>query len=240
MISLKQALKNVPLMRTMYRKLHNGFARDDFIRRTIAQIPNGAKLLDAGCGSQQYRKYCGHLTYKAQDFAAYGVDEAQNLFSTQEAYHYGELDYVCDISDIPVPDDTFDAVLCSEVLEHVSEPGLVISELTRILKPDGTLILTVPSNCLRHFDPFFFFSGFSDRWLNHTCQQNNLEIIKLTAVGDYYQWISAELARTMVSHSLISKILIAPAFLFYFFQKPTEKSVSTLVFGYHLVARKKI
>ena len=49
-----------------------------------------------------------------------------------------------DIEDIPFEDNTWDAVICLEVLEHVDNPFKAISELYRVLKPGGMLLLTTP------------------------------------------------------------------------------------------------
>ena len=45
-----------------------------------------------------------------------------------------ELRYTSDITDIPVPDNSFDFILCSEVLEHVESPEKAMSELCRVIK----------------------------------------------------------------------------------------------------------
>ena len=114
----------------------------------------------------------------------------------KEGYKYGQLDYVGDIWDINKKDNTFDAILCTEVFEHIPYPIKTIKEFSRLLKKDGKLILTAPSNCLRHMDPYFFYSGFSDRWYEKVLKENGLKIELLNAVGDYYSWLMLEMART--------------------------------------------
>jgi len=49
-----------------------------------------------------------------------------------------------DITDISFPDNSFDAIICNHVLEHIIDDGKAISELYRILKPGGWAILQVP------------------------------------------------------------------------------------------------
>jgi len=48
--------------------------------------------------------------------------------------------------DLPFPDNVFNFVLATEVIEHTPNPERSIEELTRVLKPGGTLLLTVPNN----------------------------------------------------------------------------------------------
>ena len=56
-----------------------------------------------------------------------------------------------------MPDASFDAALCTEVLEHVRHPDNVVAELARVLVPGGHLCLTVPFVWPLHEEPFDFF-----------------------------------------------------------------------------------
>ena len=221
--------------------LDNSHARELFIRSAVAKIPSGMKLLDAGAGDQKYRKFCSHLEYQAQDFGEYRTDQKRMLGSSGlggiSGYEYGLMDFTGDIWKIDVKNETFDAVLCTEVLEHVPYPIETIKELSRILKPGGTLILTAPSNCLRHMDPFFFSSGFSDRWYEKILPENGLEIKVINPVGDYFQWLAVEMFRT-IRINKFSFILVFPAFVYFAFKRATQRSQDTLCFGYHILAIK--
>jgi hypothetical protein len=88
-------------------------------------------------------------------------------------------------------------------------------------------------------DPYFYSSGFSDRWYEKILGENDLKIESLEAVGDYYSWIAVEIARTAASHSLFAKVVLAPAFLYYYNKQKTKLSADTLCMGYHVVARKQ-
>jgi len=242
MSTLKNIVKSHPLFKSLYRNLSNQFERDDFVLAELKKIPANKLILDAGCGNQRYRQYCSHLSYRAQDFGQYTTDSKKMIGTEgvggEEGYQYGALDYVGDIWDIQEQDDTLDAILCTEVFEHIPYPIETIREFGRLLKKDGTLILTAPSNCLRHMDPYYFYSGFSDRWYEKILTANGLEIESLTPVGDYYSWLAVEMARTATSHSIFAKLALTPAFLYFYQKKKTQTSVDTLCMGYHVVARK--
>lgn len=242
---IKNFLKRIPIISQVLSRLDNLYERTEWVKKQIELIPSGSLLLDAGCGSQQFRKYCKHLNYKAQDFGQYISDEKKMLgaesggLGAGEGYQYGRLDYTGDVWEILEDDSTFDAILCTEVFEHIPYPNETIAEFSRLLKPGGKLILTAPSNCLRHMDPYFYYSGFSDRWYEKVLQENNFEIKELDAVGDYYSWMSVEIARTAMTHSIIAKMILLPAFLYYYNKNKTDVSVSTLCGGYHVVAVKR-
>ena len=92
-----------------------------------ASLPPGVRVLDAGAGTHRYRHLFGHTHYESADF--------------NEQY---APTYVCDLTQIPVPNDRYDAVVINQVLEHVPDPLAVLIELRRILRPGGRLIYTAP------------------------------------------------------------------------------------------------
>jgi SAM-dependent methyltransferase len=229
-------------LRRIARQLNNQFERDHFVQAQLKGLAEGSLILDAGSGSQRYRSFCGHLQYRAQDFGQYTMDERRALGSSgvggETGYVYGALDYTGNVWEIEEKAETFDAILCTEVLEHIPYPSETIREFSRLLKAGGTLILTAPSNCLRHMDPYFFYSGFSDRWFETLLETNGLRIEKLEPVGDYYSWLAVEMVRTAKAHSLLAKLALFPAFLYFFTKKKTKVSTDTLCMGYHVIARK--
>jgi SAM-dependent methyltransferase len=238
----KTFIYSLPAIKSLHKNLDNQFERDEFVINQLKTLPNQSKILDAGCGSQRYRQYCDHLVYSAQDFGQYTTDIKRMVGSEgiggQEGYQYGKLDYVGDIWDVDEADAVFDAILCTEVFEHIPYPNETIKEFSRLLKPNGTLILTAPSNCLRHMDPYFFYSGFSDRWYEKILTDSNLNIKLLHTVGDYYSWLAVEMFRTATAHSIFAAISLGPAFLYYYNKNKTIESVNTLCMGYHIVATK--
>jgi len=240
--NIKEIIKNLPILNNVYKNLNNQNERDDFIVSELQKIPSSSIILDAGCGGQPYRKFCSHLVYKGQDFGKYTRDFKKMIGSegvgVTEDFKYGKLDYIGDIWDIAEKDNTFDAILCSEVFEHIPHPIETIKEFSRLLKKNGTLILTAPSNCLRHFDPYFFYSGFSDRWYEYFLNDNGFKLKSIKAVGDYYSWLAIEISRTAMSHSFFAKVALTPAFLFLYNKKKTQLSTDTLCMGYHIIATK--
>lgn len=105
------------------------------------------------------------------------------------------IDLVSDITQIPAPDASFDAILCSEVLEHVPEPTHALDEFARLLKSGGCLILTAPFASNVHMAPYHFCSGFSKYWYHHHLESRGFEIQSLVANGDWYGLLRQEISR---------------------------------------------
>lgn len=170
----------------------SAYQRDDWVKSKSEKVKSGARVLDAGAGQCRYRNLFDHTQYKAQDFAQYGGSATGPL---QETWNYGTLDYVCDITDIPVPDASFDVVLCTEVLEHVPDPIATVRELARVVAPQGSLLLTVPLGSGVHQEPYHFFGGFSPYFFHHHLEQLGLEIVEIKPLGGLLKHVAQELNR---------------------------------------------
>jgi len=101
-------------------------------------------LVDVGCGAQPYRvlvsaqvEYIGIDTFDAK--AVFG-------YETPDTRYYDGYTW-------PLADDSADAVLATETLEHVKDPKQFLREAHRVLRGDGELILTVPFSARWHFIP---------------------------------------------------------------------------------------
>src|SRR5712671_7393146 len=131
--------------------------RDRWIAAQAASVPAGSRVLDVGAGSAPYRALFSHCDYKTQDFA--------QLKDDQLRYGgYAPIDVVSEAHAIPVSDASFDAIICTEVLEHVSEPIAVVREFGRIIAPGGRLILTAPLGSGIHQEPYHFYGGYTPYW----------------------------------------------------------------------------
>src|SRR3954451_2082812 len=95
------------------------YIRDQWVRAQSALIPPNSRVLDAGAGASKYRPFFSHCRYETQDFCAYQGPLVKYL---------QPIDYVSEITAIPLPDGSLDAVLCTEVFEHVVDPMAVLAE----------------------------------------------------------------------------------------------------------------
>lgn len=124
------------------------------------------KILDYGCGGSPYRRLFPSADYRRADFL-----------------ETGELDYQLDAKGyVKEESNTFDLILSTQVLEHMVDPGVCLGECWRLLKPEGTFIISSHGSFEDHPCP-------SDYWrwtaqgLKHAmekCGFENVDIKKLT------------------------------------------------------------
>jgi SAM-dependent methyltransferase len=100
--------------------------------------PPDGRLLDYGCADVPYRDFF------ATDADYVAADLVGNPHATLELNPDGT---------VPEPDETFDAVLSTQVLEHVTDPGLYLAEAFRVLRPGGRLLLSTHGTFVYHPDP---------------------------------------------------------------------------------------
>ena len=140
--------------------------RNQWLARKLGEITSGLRLLDAGAGELRNKFLCAHLNYVSQDVCQYeGSGDGKGLHTGD--WDTSNIDIVCDIVNIPEPDDSFDVILCSEVFEHLPDPLTALDEFSRLLKPGGKLIITAPFSSLVHFAPYHYATGFSRYWYEY-------------------------------------------------------------------------
>ena len=220
--------------------------REIWLREVLDTLPNGARILDAGAGELQYKKYCRHLEYISQDFAQYdGKGDGSALQTGQ--WERDNIDIISDITEIPVHDCSFDAVMCVEVLEHVPDPILAIKELSRILKKDGLLIMTVPFASLTHFSPYHYYSGFNKYFFYYHLPKLSLRLESIVKNGNYFEYIAQEMYRlpnmsnlySNTKFSIVDKI--ASRIILKKLKQLSKKdngSNEMLYYGLHILARR--
>ena len=105
-----------------------------------------------------------------------GFEDVTGIDSNQDAIRYcAEKGFgnvmQGDVLDLPILDDTFDLVLATDIIEHIDNDTLAICELTRVLKPGGKLLITVPT--------FMALWGHNDDMSHHKRRYTGEQISKL-------------------------------------------------------------
>jgi len=149
-VQLKQIINRHFFRPAWYSIIINPYfiARRGLLRKIgdFAQIGWAGKgILDVGCGAKPYQSLFSGASYIGIDIEGGGHhDQAK----TVDKFYNG--------SDIPFPDSSFEAVICTEVLEHASDPNRLLQEIRRVLKPGGQVLVTMPFVWSEHEIPYDF------------------------------------------------------------------------------------
>lgn len=140
------------------------FARKGLFDAITRVAPNvRGKVLDVGCGSKPYRDLFSVDSYIGLDTARSGHDHTRS-----------QVDVEYDGETFPFSNGEFDSVVCFQVLEHVFHPQRFLQEIRRVLRPSGTLLLTVPFVWDEHEQPFDY-ARYSSFGLRHLLEANGFE-----------------------------------------------------------------
>ena len=134
--------------------------------RYKGRAPAGGLIFDIGSGDSPYRDLWGRARYLAIDL------------SNPEADLHGS------ILSLPVPSQSADWVVCTEVLEHIFETERALAELRRVLKPGGSLLLSTPLVMGRHEACDFF--RFTPECLERHLAAAGFEKIEIQARGGLF------------------------------------------------------
>ncbi len=178
---------------------------EKFLEQAASSLPDGAWVLDAGAGDCRYAYLFAHTNYLSIDFAQ--VDK-----------QYGALDIIADLASVPLTSEQFDAIICTQVLEHLPKPWVALAEFYRLLRPGGTLWLTAPFYYEEHETPFDFYR-YTRYGLMRLCEDAGFTIESIEWLEGYwgtlsYQWRSAAYilpwASPTPNRQILSLLLSAP------------------------------
>ncbi len=148
------------------------FYVDDFHFRQVQELPHGGLVLDLG-GNRIGKR-------GAFDIERYPLRVVYANLSVVKKPHIRT-----DAAVLPFGDASFDAVICSEMLEHVPDPPAVLSEIQRVLKPGGALLVCVPFLNRIHGDPYDF-ARYTDHYWRPTLDKIGFRDIEIEKQGQFW------------------------------------------------------
>ena len=157
------------------------------------------KVLDVGCGTKPYREL-----FRCDEYVGLEIDSEQSRTNKQADFYYDGMTF-------PFCDASFDGVICNQVLEHVFTPDIFLSEIKRVLKVDGKLLLTVPFVWDEHEQPYDY-ARYSSFGLKSLLEKNGLEILEHKKTnGDarvLFQLLNAYLYKSLLTSNAKLNLLV--------------------------------
>lgn len=127
------------------------------------------RCLDAGSGRAPYK---ARLRERGVEVITMDIENRS-----------GDVDLVADLQHMPaVESASVDAVICTEVLEHVADPSAALAEIARVLRPNGVLVLSVPHLSPIHEAPNDYYR-YTRYGLAHLFERAGLEVLEMGAAG---------------------------------------------------------
>ena len=108
-------------------------------KAAIAPYKQSGVLLDLGCSSGAFLE-----SMRSASWRLHGIEMSTETAKTAEARSGAQV-FIGDIGDAPFPPASFDVITCFDVLEHVYDPRLVVTKVSKWLKPNGIFYVLVPN-----------------------------------------------------------------------------------------------
>ena len=145
------------------------FTRSQLAARLLPKMT----VLDVGCGEQPLR-----ALVEAGDADYVSADVVQN--------EHGTVDHLCPITALPLAAGSVDLILCTEVMEHVSETRPALRELARVLHPGGFVILTTPMLYPLHEEPHDFVR-LTPFQIERCAQEAGFDVVAMEKAGNEFE-----------------------------------------------------
>lgn len=149
-----------------------------FLRSAVADLPPGSTVVDVGAGDAPYRELFAAHDYRTTDWGG-------TFYSPTTP-----VDIVAPAHDLPLEAGSVDAVVCTQVLEHLAEPVAALEEFRRVLRPSGLLVVTVPLTWYLHEVPHDFYR-YTPYGLRHVMEKAGFDTIDIAPMNDSPSTIAA-------------------------------------------------
>lgn len=195
------------------------------------------KAVDVGAG---YGKYKNLIEDHADSYVS--VDNMSSEYQYGKEQHAPDI--VSDVLHMPILDNEFDTVVCTEVLEHVEDPFQLFYEIARILKPDGYALVSSGWMSAYHREPKDYWR-FSLDGYKVLCTRSGLEFIESYRKGGFFTtmlyFVHRNITLNGTKHTLLNKLWARiHKFLEFIAEKMDTLATTEDTIGHLIVARKPI
>lgn len=173
--------------------------------RTLAKTISGGRLLDVGCGGKPYKKLFIVEEYLGLDIETSGHDHSSS-----------DIDVFYDGTTIPFENEHFDHVFSSEVFEHVFNLDGLLSEISRVTKKNGTLLITLPFCWDEHEIPYDF-ARYSSFGIHDILEKHGYTIMNsiktTTYIATIFQMLAAYISQCVLPENRYARVALTPFFV---------------------------
>jgi SAM-dependent methyltransferase len=198
------------------------------------------KLLDVGCGKMPYREHI--LTNsKISEYVGLEIENALEYHSILKP------DFFWDGVTMPFDNNSFDVIIATEVFEHCPDINIILSEINRVLKPNGVLYFTVPFLWTLHEVPYDI-ARYTPFALNASLTKNNFNNIEIYSLGGWHAsmaqmmalWVRRAIGRKFIRETITFLLLPIILFLIWVDRNPKEFNNGQMCTGFSGMAKKSI
>lgn len=181
------------------------FSRKGLVCHLAAVAPQvSGRVLDVGCGNKPYVSL-----YNAAEYVGLEID-------SPSARGVKLADQFYDGCTFPFSSGTFDSVVSNQVFEHVPNPDQILSEISRVLKDDGTLLMSVPFVWDEHEQPHDY-TRYTSFGIRAMLVRHGFEVIELRKTVDdiriVFQLLNAYLYKKLQTGSEIVNLISTVIFM---------------------------
>ncbi|MDH3591887.1 MAG: class I SAM-dependent methyltransferase [Planctomycetota bacterium] len=168
--------------------------REGFLTQHFEACGARERLLDLGCATKPFRPL----------YARY-ARESVGIDVPISPHARSAVDVFADGLALPFQDAAFDAVLCTEVMEHVPEPGRLLGEIRRVLRSGGVAFLTTPFMVPEHEAPHDFYR-YTRYGLRYLAERADLEVVELEPFAGVFGTLLSGLAQVQLKFWSLFKL----------------------------------
>ena len=215
------------------------FIRKQLLKNIRYYAPKlNGDLLDFGCGSKPYKK----LFVNVEKYIGIDIENEGHSHINED------IDVFFDGKNIPFEKNTFNSVLASEVLEHVPDIDDCLSEIWRVLRPEGKLLISIPFVWPEHELPFDF-RRFTLTGIEEVLCKNGFEILSYRKSGSFFEvivqlWMeflrSSLYTKNKYINLIINTIFVFPACITGIIFSPLFYKKRDIYFSAIILAQKEV
>jgi SAM-dependent methyltransferase len=185
-------LRPIASRRELHKRLHEVF---------VAYMPNNALVYDIGCGEKPFAEFL-----KGRVRRHVGVDLADGFYAADR------VDLIGTAYDVPAPSGSADAIILSQVIEHLETPLMAMKEASRLLKPGGVLFLSFPFLYPQHAQPRDYLR-YTEYYLKSSLAGDTFDIVECKRIGGLWYLLAVYLTIYLQSfdRGLLKRLFLAKA-----------------------------